>query len=219
MYGELKDSEIQYKEKFGIEEYVRQGIPFWSQKNAYVPPSVLCVPHNAYQTTGSTSGFFAELFILWDVSVQSDSLIWLSVGRWRNLGETCLVCLVNWKSFHVVEIISHVTSMSVPQPTHTFMYFFNINVSCRAHQIPEGRMLMIYNAVFRHFHIFWGCNIAIMNLMQILTSSVLTILFFRSIMSYDPCNAWDFSYSFNVMLAQLESVLVPLRCFKNLRQY
>lgn len=139
------------------------GHPFLEPKNVYVPPSGLDIPHSSYQTTGSTSGFFAELFILWTVSVQSDSLIWLCVARWRNVGETVLVCLVNWKGFHLVEIISHVTSMSVPQPTHAFMYLFYINVSGRAHQNQEGRMLMIYNAVFRHFHIFWGCNIAIMN--------------------------------------------------------
>lgn len=187
------------------------GHPFLGAKNVYVPPSVLHIPHHFYQTTGSASRFFADPFILWTVLVQSASLIWLSVARGRNVGETCLVCLVNWKGFHLVEIISHVTSMSVPQPTHAFMYLFYINVSGRADQNREGRMLMIYNAVFRHFHIFWGCNIAIMNFIPILTSSVLTILFFRSIVSYDPCDAWVFSYSVNIMLAQLGCVLLPLR--------
>lgn len=187
--------------------------PYLEPKDVYVPPSVLHIPHDSYQTTGSTSEFFAELFIWLD---GSDSFTWLSVDRWRN-GDTCLVCLVNWKDFHLVEIISHVTSMSISQPTHAFMYFFY--VSGRAHQNREGRMLRIYNAVFRHFHTFWGCITAIMNFIPILTSSVLTILFFKSIVSYDPCDAWVFSYSVNIILSQLESVLVPLRCFKNLRQY
>lgn len=60
-----------------------------------LPPSVLHILHNSYQTTGSTSEFFAELFILLYASVQSDSLIWLSGTKLRNVGEACLVCLVN----------------------------------------------------------------------------------------------------------------------------
>lgn len=47
-----------------------------SEPKKCVPPSILYIPHNSYQTTESTSEFFAELFVLLYISVQLDSFIW-----------------------------------------------------------------------------------------------------------------------------------------------
>lgn len=42
--------------------------------------------------------------------------------RWKNVGEVLFGCLVNDEGFHSVEIIPHVTGMSLLQPTHAFLY-------------------------------------------------------------------------------------------------
>jgi len=73
MYGELKTVKYDINRSLELRQDVRLGIRNWSQNNVYVPPSILYIPHNLYQTTGSTSELFAELFILLYVSVQIHS--------------------------------------------------------------------------------------------------------------------------------------------------
>lgn len=102
---------------------VGQGIPNLRQQESVCHLLfcvVLLIPIKELEVLQS---FFAELFRL-HLSVQSDSFIGLSVDRWRNVGEVCLMCLVNEKGFHLAEIITRVRRMSVAQPTPALMYTF-----------------------------------------------------------------------------------------------
>lgn len=162
------------------------------ESKVYVPPSIL---HSFYQTSGSTSELFAHLLLL---LIQSDSFIWLSADRWEKCRGSVFDVLGKWKGFSFGW--DHPPCEKyVCTTTHTSIHVhFYISVSGRAHQNWEGRVLRIYKVVFRHFHTFWGCNISIMNFILILIYSVMTNIFFKSIMSYGSCNIYFSSYSVNM---------------------
>lgn len=77
--------------------------------------------HNSYQTTGRALREDYSYNNTYQFS-QIHSLRYRD--RWKNVREVHFECLVNGKGFHSVEIIPHVTGMSVPQPTHAFVYIF-----------------------------------------------------------------------------------------------